>query len=396
MIQRTGSTLPFALALALLAAPTGAGAQPKDSGPGIQDVQGEAYNGPKARIAVKDFEDKMSSTGHYRAEYGRGMRDMLTTALFETNRYIVLEREKLQGVVEELRQGTSDLFRKEATVPLGELEGAELLITAAITGFDPGTSGGGGSLGGLVPGRLGGVLGGVGGGYKKATVAMDLRVIDVRTGRVVAATAAHGEATSFAAGLGGIGGGMGGSLGGFAKTPMESAIRDMIKKSVDFVVGKTPAVYYRFGGTTVASPPGGAPPGAPPAVAALAPPPPAAAPSGPKALALIRSDADQNLVARLTDATVRGAVFTVVVTLTLEGGKAQSEKIELVAGKSLVLDYATGQTYAVINADGFTSGQLKAGEVKTLRVTFKAPKDAKTVGITLSGVGTFDDVKLGP
>ena len=374
MTQRARSTLASALALAVLAAATAAGAAdpPKDSGPGIQDVQAEAYNGPKARIAVKDFEDKMSSSGWYRAEYGRGMRDMLTTSLFQTNRYIILEREKLQGVVDELKQGTSDLFRKEATVPLGELEGAELLITAAITGFDPGTSGGGGSLPGLVPGRLGGLVGGVGGGYKKATVAMDLRVIDVRTGRVVAATNTQGEATSV--GLSGSGG-MGGSLGGFSKTPMETAIRDMIKKSVDFVVGKTPAVYYRFGATAAAAPP---------------------APAGPKALAMIRSDSDQNLVARLTDATVRGAVLTVVVTLTLEGSKAQSEKIELAAAKSLVMDYATGQTYAVLNADGFTSGQLKAGEVKTLRVTFKAPKDAKTVGITLSGLGTFDDVKLGP
>jgi len=110
--------------------------------PGIAAVQAEAYDGPKARIAVKDFEDKMSSTGVYRAEYGRGMRDMLTTALFQTNRYIVLEREKLEGVIQELRSGTSDLHRQEATVPLGELEGAELLVTAAVTGFDPGTSGG--------------------------------------------------------------------------------------------------------------------------------------------------------------------------------------------------------------------------------------------------------------
>src|SRR5712691_12841849 len=366
MIQRTGSTLPFALALALLAAPTGAGAQPKDSGPGIQDVQGEAYNGPKARIAVKDFEDKMSSTGHYRAEYGRGMRDMLTTALFETNRYIVLEREKLEGVIQELRSGTSDLHRQEATVPLGELEGAELLVTAAVTGFDPGTSGGGVTIGGI-PGGFGSILGGL--GYRKASIAMDLRVIDVRTGRIVAATSAHGEATTVAAGVSGP---MGAGLGGFAKTPMETAVREMIKKAVDFVVGKTPGVYYRHGATS------------------------GAAPAAPKAVAAIRTDRDPNVVARLTDATVRGAVLTVVVSLTLDGSKAQSEKLELVPGKSLLLDYATGQTYPVINTDGFTSGQLKAGDVKTLRVTFRAPRSAREVAVTLAGLGTFDDVKLAP
>ena len=109
---------------------------PARGGPDIQSAQAEAYNGPKARIAVADFEDKMSSRGQYRAEYGRGLSDMLTTALFQTNRYIVLEREKLGAVVGELKHGTSDLFRREATAPLGELEGADLLINAAITGFD--------------------------------------------------------------------------------------------------------------------------------------------------------------------------------------------------------------------------------------------------------------------
>ncbi len=384
--QRSLGTALVALALGLVTAgPAGAADPPKAGGPDIQGAQAEKYDGPKARIAVKDFEDKMSSSGHYRAEYGRGMRDMLTTALFQTNRYIVLEREKLGAVMEELKQGASDLFRKEATVPLGELEGAELLITAAITGFDPGASGGGGTIGGRIPG-LGGVLGGVGIGFKKASIAMDLRVIDVRTGRVVAATNAQGEASTFAAGLGGIGGGMGGSLGGFSKTPMESAIRDMIQKTVDFVVSKTPPVYYRHGGTAAA----------PPAVAGLTPGgAPAGAPPQPKALQTVRSDFDNDLVARLTDVTLRGAVLSVVVSLTLEGSKAQSEKIELVTAKSHVLDYATGQTYPVITADGFTAGQLKSGEVKTLRVTFRAPKDAKAVGITLSGVGSFDDVKLG-
>jgi hypothetical protein len=99
------------------------------------------------------------------------------------------------------------------------------------------------------------------------------------------------------------------------------------------------------------------------------------------------------VVARLTDVTLRGVVLSVVVSLSLDGGKAQSEKLELVAGKSHVLDYSTGDTYPVINAEGFTSGQLKAGEVKILRLIFRAPKDAKTVGINLSGVGSFDDVK---
>ena len=62
-------------------------------GPDMDSARAEAYDGPKARIVVADFEDKMSSQGQYRVEYGRGMSDMLKTALFQSNRYVLLERE---------------------------------------------------------------------------------------------------------------------------------------------------------------------------------------------------------------------------------------------------------------------------------------------------------------
>ena len=60
----------------------------------------------------------------------------------------------------------------------------------------------------------------------------------------------------------------------------------------------------------------------------------------------------------------------------------------------LILNYDTGETAPLVSVDGFESGRLKPGEVKTLRANFKVPKGAKTVGITLSGLGTFDDVEL--
>ncbi|HET6201894.1 MAG TPA: CsgG/HfaB family protein [Planctomycetota bacterium] len=225
-------------------------------GTNMSNAQAEAYDGPKARIAVADFEDKMSSSGLYRAEYGRGMSDMLATALFQTNRYIVLEREKLSHVLSEQDLGASGRVRREAAAPIGEIEGAELLVTAAVTGFDPGATGGEGSI----TGGLGGVFGGLTGAFKQARVSIDLRVLDVRTSRVVAATSVEGTATGVSAGVGSIGGGLIGPLSGFANTPLEKAIRGAIAKAVEFVASRTPAVYYHF-----------APNGAP--LAAVAPPP---------------------------------------------------------------------------------------------------------------------------
>ncbi len=191
---------------------------------------------------MAEFEDKTASAGAYRAEYGRGMADMLTTSLFQTNRYVVLERQKLRAVMAEQNLGATGRIRGETAAQIGELEGAELLVSAAITGFDPGVSGVGASVGGL----FGSAIGGLVGGMKTARVAMDLRVIDVNTGRIVAATSTEASASSFSGGLGGIGGSMGGALGGFAKTPMESAIRAAIQKAVDFVVMQTPQSYYHY------------------------------------------------------------------------------------------------------------------------------------------------------
>lgn len=200
-------------------------------GPDMGSARADVYNGPKARIVVADFENKMSGSHHYRAEYGRGMTDMMKTALFQSNRYILLEREKLAAV-------EAERARRKTAV---KLEDADIVVTAAITGFDPGQAGGAGGLGG----NLGGLVGGVASSFKTARIAMDLRVIDVDTGRVIAATSVEGRSTGLSGNVAGVGGQLGGALSGFAKGPMETAIRDMIRTSVDFVVARTPPTYYR-------------------------------------------------------------------------------------------------------------------------------------------------------
>ncbi len=128
---------------------------------------------------------------------------------------------------------------------------------------------------------------------------------------------------------------------------------------------------------------------------AAAPPPDAAGtPQALKVIKSIRTDLDKTVVVDLNELKVRGVVLSVVVSLR-STGKAASKHLALQQDKSAVLNYDTGDTAGLINADGFTSGFLNAGEVKTLRATFKVPKGAKKVGITLSGIGTFDDVEIG-
>ena len=217
-------------------------------GPTIAEAQAERYDGPKARLAVGVFGDKTAKGdgasgwfglyGFHFKEIGDGMRDMLTTALFNTNRYIVLEREQLDEVLKEQDLGAAGRVKKETAAPIGEVYGADLIITASVTEFEGGAKGIGGGT------RVLGVT--VEGGVKKAHLAIDIRIIDAKTSQIVAAATVQGNASSFGAdGAANVGGRLPVALGGFSKTPTEQAIRVCIQEAVKHIVGKTPAEYYR-------------------------------------------------------------------------------------------------------------------------------------------------------
>ncbi|MEE8379097.1 MAG: CsgG/HfaB family protein [Gammaproteobacteria bacterium] len=231
-MKRAKTVLSFMGLLSILAMMSGCFATSSvtsSGGSGIQLARADTYNGPKARIAVIDFEDKMSGSGYYRSEYGRGMADMLTTSLFNTNRYIVLERESIAAVeAERKRYGKQRKAR---------IEDADILIKGSVTGFDPGSSGLFAS-----GNKMLGFLSSVGG--KKAHVAADIRVIDVNTGRIISSISVQGKAYTFDA-ASSFSSSVGGSLKGFSKTPMESAMRKMIKVAVNEIVKRTPNTYNR-------------------------------------------------------------------------------------------------------------------------------------------------------
>jgi curli biogenesis system outer membrane secretion channel CsgG len=251
-------------------------------GPTIEQAQQESAFGAKARIAVSRFTNK-TGKGWWSGAIGDGMADMLATSLFNTNRFIVLERQAVQDVIQEQNLGASGRVSKETAAAIGKIEGAELLVMGAVTEFEPGTSGGTGGISGAgIPGWGGKILGGITGGFREAHLAIDLRLVDSRTSRIVAATSVEGTATDV--NLGGLLGGSGssvalaGSLGGWSKTPMEKALRVCLNKAVEFVVSQTPPQYYHQGGPApVALPmqptaPAGGPPPTPRVPPTVAPP----------------------------------------------------------------------------------------------------------------------------
>lgn len=128
-----------------------------------------------------------------------------------------------------------------------------------------------GSVAGYGGHIVGYLLGTLAGSVQTSHVAIDLRIVDTRTSRVLAATSVQAKATDIA-GLGALAGPeLGVGLSGYARTPMEKAVRIAIQEAVRFVVSKTPAQYYRYTDTGQMA---GSPAPVPPVQQAAPPTPP--------------------------------------------------------------------------------------------------------------------------
>lgn len=211
----------FLVTVAALALAGCAGSSAKvvssDGGPSIRQAQAEAYNGPKQRIAVTTFDYR---AGQQSGDIGRGMSDMLVNALFNSNRFIVLERESLDQVTAEQDLGGTGRFRQDTVAPTGELEGAQLLVRGSITEFEPNCAGGSVILASA----------------KKACIAINIRIVDARSGRVVNATTVEGTSANRGVGLVYSRSSLPIGLGAYSNTPMETAIRNCIDLAVQHIV----------------------------------------------------------------------------------------------------------------------------------------------------------------
>lgn len=230
--------------------------------PGLE-TQLPPYSGPRAKVAVTDFDwstgsskttvgvagTEFSFSANEYAGISEGLKDMLTTALVQSKRYRVLERQNIDSIKGEIGL-QEEGFTDSSGIQRGAVQGADIAVIASVTGFDPGTSGASGKIGGFLGKRASSLLGAVSGGYNKATMAMDIRIVDTATSEVLAATRVEGVAkdVNIGAALGALtgSGGLGGSLGGYAKTPMEKAIRTTIYEATKYIIENTPAEYMRY------------------------------------------------------------------------------------------------------------------------------------------------------
>ncbi len=247
------------------------------------------YQGNKARITVGTIKDKAD---HCNYDMAAAIGEMLSTALTNTDRFIVLaSQEETAELAEEIDLAQSDYVEDGRGPEKGLMEGADILVTGAITAFEPDAGGGGGGIGGLKKKAFGKV----GMSTKTAEVIMDIKLIDIRTRRIIKATSIDAKSSKWKADM--FGGGwtediaLAGGLGVYSNEPMEKAIRTLLAKTVEEIIDETPKEYYRYQGqgqytTEYASgqtTPGGAATGSATEGAAASTPATAPAPKAPAA-----------------------------------------------------------------------------------------------------------------
>jgi curli biogenesis system outer membrane secretion channel CsgG len=204
-------------------------AQPTSAGPPA------SFTGLKKRLAVIRLENKVKTPLPDPSwQIGDGLTEMLTSELFKTGRFIMVERSALTDVVKEQELGQTGLVQKDTAVKVGELLGAQLLVAGAVTEFEANAGGGGAGIGAM------GLNVGLRTNY--AHVAVDIRLVDSATGQILKSQNADAKAQDTGIGLMAMKRGLQFGSDAFVKTPMGQATREAILKAVTFIVNEMEVV----------------------------------------------------------------------------------------------------------------------------------------------------------
>ncbi|MCK5125515.1 MAG: OmpA family protein [candidate division Zixibacteria bacterium] len=204
------------------------------------------YQGNKARIAVGNIKAKADKCTY---DMAASIGEMLSTTLTNSDKFIVLaSQEEVAELAEEIDFAQSGYAEEGRGPQKGLMESADLLITGAITAFEPDAGGKGGGLGGFKKKAFGKV----GLSSKSAKIIIDIKLIDIRTRRILKATSIEAKSSKWKASMGGGGWSkdmaMAGALGVYSNEPMEKAIRAMLAKTVEKIAKEVPKEYYRYQG----------------------------------------------------------------------------------------------------------------------------------------------------
>ena len=178
------------------------------------------HKGPKLRVGIVDFVNK-SSYGAGRL--GTSASDILTTELFKTGAFILVERAQLRQVLGEQSLGQTGVVNAETAAQAGKVLGLNALVTGSISQFGVST---GGADYGVYKQKV-----------QTAKCTVDVRVVDASTGQLLFADSGRGEFEKKAQEVLGMG-----SRAGYDETLGQEALRSAITKFMDNLVQRLQSV----------------------------------------------------------------------------------------------------------------------------------------------------------
>lgn len=177
-------------------------------------------------IGVAEFKNT-THAGWWYSDVGNDLAGMLTNELAATGKFKIVERSKLGPIIDEQNLSEAGRVSDATRVKAGKLTGARYLVFATVSAFDTKSAGGGGGI------TIRGIN--LGGKKEDAYMAVDLRVVDTKTGEIEYTRTVEARSSSYGISGGVYRGGFGGNLAKFNNTPTGKAIRGVIVEIVDYL-----------------------------------------------------------------------------------------------------------------------------------------------------------------
>lgn len=161
------------------------------------------YTGPKRRIGVVEFENK---SAYGQGRLGGAASDILVTELVKSGKFIVVERDRLNKIMEEQKFQSQGMTDPATVARIGQVMGLEAIVVGSVSQFGVKKEG---SDYLLTQSKR-----------QVADVTVDIRLIDVQSGQVIMADSGKGMAKSTKASFLGMG-----TKGGYDETLEGEALR---------------------------------------------------------------------------------------------------------------------------------------------------------------------------
>lgn len=192
----------------------------------VVSLAGSAFAANKPSIGVAEFRND-TSAGWWYGGAGNDLAGMLTNELASTEKFKIVERAKLDSVLQEQDLAASGRVAKGSAAKVGKLTGAKYLVMGTVSAYEEKTQGGGGGL------SFRGIS--IGGKKDDAYIAVDIRVVDTTTGEVSFTRTVEARSSSYGVSGGLSRGGFSGGLGKYANTPAGKAIRACLVEVSDYL-----------------------------------------------------------------------------------------------------------------------------------------------------------------